>query len=115
MFLPILKGSLGLEEYSVVIEDAAEKDLISILTYISETLHEPIAAKRIFLAIQNSIEDLNYRPFRFQLVNDDRFSTIGVRKFQIENYLVFYLADKELKIVNILRILYARREWQNIL
>lgn len=113
--MPILKGSLGLEEYNVVIEDAAEKDLISILTYISETLHEPIVAERIFLAIQHSIEDLDHRPFRFQLVNDERFAAIGVRKFQIENYLVFYLADEKLKTVHILRIMYARREWQNIL
>ena len=104
-----------MEDFNVVIEDAAEKDLIAILTYISETLHEPAAAKRIYLSIREALSGLDHRPFRFQLVGDEKYAASGLRKLPVENYIVFYVADEAAKTVHILRILYARREWQNLL
>lgn len=104
-----------MEAFNVVIEDAAEKDLIAILTYISETLHEAAAAKRIYLSIREALSGLDHRPFRFQVVEDEKYAARGLRKLPVENYIVFYAADETAKTVHILRILYGRREWQNLL
>ena len=106
---------MALEDFKVVIEDAAEKDLVSILTYIAETLHEPAAAQRIYLSIRDAISELDHRPFRFQVVDDEKFAPLGLRKLFVENYTAFYVIDESTHEVHILRILYNRREWQNLM
>ena len=104
-----------LEGFKVVITAVAEKDLLSILTYISETLHEPASASRIYGSIREAVMDLDHMPMRFQVVEDERFAKEGVRKLLVENYMVFYNVDEAARRVHVLRILYNRREWQNLL
>lgn len=104
-----------MEDFKVVIEEAAEKDLFSILAYISETLHEPAAALRIYLAIREAVSGLDHRPFRFQVVEDEEYAARGLRKLLVENYIAFYVVDESANMVHVLRILYNRREWQNLL
>lgn len=50
-------------KYEVIIENSAERDLLEILTYISETLLEP--AKRIYLSIKEQAQSLDHMPFRY--------------------------------------------------
>jgi len=33
----------------------------------------------------------------------------------VDNYIVFYIIDEERKTVTIVRILYTRRDWENLL
>lgn len=106
---------MALEDFKVVVEDAAEKDLISILTYISETLHEPAAAQRIYFSIREAINELDHRPLRFQVVDDEKYAPLGLRKLLVENYIAFYVVNESTQEVHILRILYNRREWQNLM
>jgi len=40
---------------------------------------------------------------------------MGVRFMPVESYNAFYIIDEEKSVVHILRILYNRKEWQNIL
>ena len=42
-------------EYKIVIEDTAENDLVGILTYISDTLHEPNIAMKIYGSVKKAI------------------------------------------------------------
>jgi toxin ParE1/3/4 len=58
---------------------------------------------------------LDNMPFRHPLVHDETFAARGLQKMPVENYLVFYVADEPKKEVHVLRILYHRREWQNLL
>jgi toxin ParE1/3/4 len=96
-------------------ETTAVSDLRGILHYITNTLKEPAAAKRIFNSIKEQINDLNQMPSRFPLVSDELFAARGLRKMPAENYYVFYVVNEALKQVHILRVLYNRREWQNLL
>ncbi len=102
-------------QYKVVIEQTAESDLLGILTYISETLKEPEIAKRIYFSIKKEVMTLGQMPYRHAVVQEEPYATIGVRRFPVENYTAFYVVDEEGKTVHIFRILYNRREWQNIL
>lgn len=114
-YSPIQRGSSALTEYKIVIEQTAENDLLGILSYISDTLHEPSIAMKIYGLIKKEILTLNRMPFRFEVVNEEPYRSIGVRRIPVENYTAFYIVDENEKTVHIFRILYNRREWQYLL
>ena len=102
-------------EYKIVIEQTAENDLLGILSYISDTLHELSIAMKIYGLIKKEILNLNRMPFRFEVVNEEPYRSMGVRRIPVENYTAFYIVDENEKTVHIFRILYNRREWQYLL
>lgn len=102
-------------EYKIVIEQNAENDLVGILSYISDTLHEPSIAMKIYGLIKKEILTLNRMSFRFEVVNEEPYRSMGVRRIPVENYTAFYIVDENEKTVHIFRILYNRREWQYLL
>ena len=102
-------------EYEIEITRPAELDLYDIFTYIAETLKEPQTARRIYASIKKEIATLSTMPERFQIVTEQPYATMGVRRLYVENYVAFYMPNKERGIVSILRVLYNRREWQQIL
>ena len=102
-------------EYKIVIEQTAENDLLGILSYISDTLHEPSIAMKIYGLIKKEILTLNRMPFRFEVVNEEPYRSMGVRRIPVENYTAFYIVDENENTVHIFRILYNRREWQYLL
>lgn len=104
-----------MEEFEVIIEETAERDLISILSYISDTLKEPAIAKRIFLSIKDQVLSLNQMPYRYAVVNEEPYMQMGIRKISVENYTAFYFVDDKNKIVHVFRVLYNRREWKNLI
>ncbi len=102
-------------EYKIVIEETAENDLIGTLNYISDTLHEPNIAFKIYSSIKNEILSLNKMPNRYAVVNEEPYRSMGVRRMPVENYTVFYIVDENQNVVHIFRILYNRREWKYLL
>jgi len=54
-------------------------------------------------------------PLRHSVVQNQPYAAMGVRKLLVENYIAFYIINEAKCEVHILRILYNRREWQNIL
>lgn len=101
--------------YKIVIERTAENDLSDILSYISNTLHEPIIAKKLYSEIKEKFLNLKSMPHRHKIVNEEPYRSVGIRMLLIENYIAFYIVDEENKTVHIFRILYNRRDWQRIL
>ena len=104
-----------MEKYEVIIDAEAEKDLLGILTYITETLKEPRVAARIFLSIREQILSLDHMPNRHAIVAEEPYAAMSVRIIPVENYLAFYNVDEHSKAVHVFRILYNRREWKNLL
>ena len=102
-------------KFDVIIEPTAEKDLYGILTYISETLLEPAIAKRIYMSIKEQVLSLSDMPLRYALVDEEPYRSMGVRKIPVENYIAFYIVDEPRYAVHVFRILYNRREWQNLI
>ena len=102
-------------EYTIVIEETAENDLVGILSYISNTLHEPNTAFKIYNLIKKEVLSLDKMPFRFAVVNEEPYRSMGIRRIPVENYTAFYIVDENEKTVHIFRILYNRREWQYLL
>ena len=104
-----------MDEYTVIIESTAKSDLRGILRYITETLKEPVIAKRIYSSIKEKIMSLDQMPQRHPLVRDETLAARGLQWMPAENYSIFYVIDEENRKVSILRILHGRRDWQNIL
>ncbi len=101
--------------FSVTITKPAEDDLRSAISYISDELKNPSAAQRFLDRAEKTIGTLTSMLLRHELVSDDYLRQIGIRVIPIDNYLAFYIVNVEEEKVVVIRILYARRDWQNIL
>jgi len=104
-----------LTRYKIEIENAAERDMYNILSYITETLKEPASALRLYTSIKEQIVKLSTMPERNSIVDDQPYASIGVRRLFIENYVLFYVIDEPVLTVHIIRVLYNRREWHSLL
>ena len=102
-------------KYRVHLSEPAENDLRDIVRYISAALASPISAGKMMDIIQQAISDLAAMPHRCPSVRDERLAMLGYHKLLVENYVIFFTVDEKAKIIDIERILFARRDWQRIL
>jgi plasmid stabilization system protein ParE len=65
--------------------------------------------------IEEALTKLSDIPDSYPLVRDDRLASMGYRRLEVNNYTAFFTINEKDKIVDIERILYARRDWANIL
>ena len=54
-------------------------------------------------------------PFSCNYVADEYLKSKGYRKLIIDNYIVFYLVEEENKQVIIMRVLYGKQKYENLL
>ena len=104
-----------MDKYNVNITNTAFEDLKSIALYIKDELKDPVAAGKLIAKIKKRIFSLDISPCRHRLVRDKIFARQGYRLLYVENYIVFYIVTEESKRVDVSRVLYARRNWINIL
>jgi len=101
--------------YSVNITDLAEEDILVTVKYISGVLKNPIAANNLLDEIERHEKILEEMPNIYPFVKDEYLSQKGIKYVIIKNYLMFYTIDENNKIVNVIRFLYGRMNWQIIL
>ena len=99
--------------YDVNITDIAEQDISSTVQYIANTLKAPKAANDLLDEIERHEKILAKTPNIYPLVSDAYLAEKGVKFTMIKNYMMFFIINK--KTVNVIRFLYGRRDWQNIL
>ena len=99
----------------ILFTEPAEYDLLDIEYYIHVHLCNPQAAERVANGIVSKVRGLENFPEEHSLVNDDLLSGIGLRMTWFDNYNIFYYYDELADIVHIIRILYNRQDWQDIL
>lgn len=104
-----------MERYRVDISEPAENDLHNIVRYISAQLSAPITALKMMDIIEEAIAVLAIMPQKCPFAVDERLAMLGYHKLLVKNYIVFFTIDERLKVVDIERILYARRNWRHIL
>ena len=101
--------------YRVEVSQPAEEDLRDIVRYISSQLSAPITAVKMMETIEEALSKLSNMPHSYPIVRDDRLASIGYRRVDVKNYTAFFTIDEKKKVVNIERVLYARRDWANLL
>ena len=100
-----------MEQYDVKIFPAAKRDLIEVVDYLN-TL-SPDAAIRYYDLIIAEAATLTTMPARYPLAKDAKLRLRGYRLLPVKNYIIFYRIKG--KVVEIRRILYAKRHYENML
>ena len=102
-----------MNQYNIEYSKEAREDLIEIKQYIKYNLQEPETAKKLISKIRSEIDELRNNPQIYAIIDYDFIKRIEVRKLIVENYIVFYRI-KNIDI-QIIRIMYGRRNWINLL
>jgi plasmid stabilization system protein ParE len=104
-----------MSRYRVDISEPAENDLREIVRYISAQLSAPMSALKMTETLDAALAGLADMPHRHPLVADERLASMGYRKLIVKNHIAFFTIDEKAKVVDVERILYARRDWLRIL
>ena len=102
------------KRFHVVYSPEALDDLRSIYSYIAVQLKARDTAKKLVDRIRAEIRSLNEMPERYALVDWEPWSSKGIHRLPIGNYVVFYLVEQESQRVGIVRIFYGGRDIQSI-
>lgn len=93
----------------------AESDLDGIVSYITVDLANPQAASDFVDKLQDTIEEARAFPKSGSLVHNEFLQIENVRKKLVGNYIMYYLLDIDENIIYILRIVYGKRNLDEIL
>ena len=91
------------------------KELDDILDYIGNKLDNAKAAAKLMEDIGRCMETVCVFPEGGALVTNAFLPRKIIRKKVVGNYLLYYRADKERKTVWLLRIVYGRRDMDEVL
>ena len=102
--------------YNVRIMEKAEQDLSEIVTYFTDKLCNPKAADSLLEEFLEEVENITDNPYMYPLSNDLVLQSEGYHRFLFKkNYIALYLIDEDAKIVSIMRIFYAKRDYTNLI
>ncbi len=105
-----------MNRHKVIISGRAFEDMANIKRYIRDELKNSDAAEKIIEDFYDQIRDLSIMPKRHALINDEIISnSYGIRKVMVGIYYLFYKFDESAGIVLIVRVLYQKREWSDLL
>ena len=104
-----------MDRYSVEVSDPAKQDMLDIARYISAELSAPASATETVDAFGEGMKSLDENPKRQPLVRDERLAAKGYRVLPVKNYCIFYKVDEQARVVDVVRILYNRRDWVNLI
>lgn len=104
-----------MKTYNIVISESAEADLREIAQYIAIERMEPRNARHLVSRIQEVVLELENLPYRYAFVRDERLASKGIRMVSVNNYIVFYTVSEMNHSVAIVRVLYGKREWNQLL
>jgi len=93
----------------------AKQDMDKIAFYISQELHNSVAAKSLINEMINTIERLIDFPYMYPAYRTILVTTNEYRKLIIKNYVIFYWVNEQDKKVVIARVIYARRDFEKLL
>ena len=100
-------------KYKVMYTAGAKKDLRNIFRYISEELLATENAAGQTERIMTAIRKLDTMPNRNRLYEEEPWYSRGLRFFPVDNYLVFYILDKDLCMVAVIRVMYEEVNVEN--
>ena len=99
-----------MDTYEVRLTLFAEEALRNIGFYIANALQASQASVHTLLLLQKEIGSLSQMPARFPLVPEEPWHSEEVRKMPVKNFIVYYWIDEKRKLVQVIHVLYARRD-----
>ena len=101
--------------YSIRFSKLYDNDVDTSYNYIKDNLQAPKAANNLIIEILEKLNKIKENPKIRPLVRDEYLANIGYRLINVKNFMIFYIIDDDNKLIKIIRFLYARRDWINIL
>jgi plasmid stabilization system protein ParE len=92
-----------------------KEDVDSSYNYIKSKLEAPMAADNLIKEILEKLNKVKENPNIRPLVQDKYLASLGYRSISVKNYIIFYIINSDNKYINIIRFLYKKRNWINIL
>ena len=74
-----------------------------------------MAADNLIREIMESLNKIKENPNIRPLVQDKYLASIGYRLINVKNYIIFYIIGNDNRHIKIIRFLYNKRNWINIL
>ena len=101
--------------YRIEFLPIAKKDIEDIIYYISYDLKNITAAKKLRDLFMSGIDNILEFPY-----GNAVYKPIGVlkneyRSYKIKNFLMFYTIDEKEKLITVVRVLYQKMDFNNIL
>ncbi len=93
--------------YKVTYSKEALEDLISIYNYIDIKLKARTNAINQTNAIKSKINSLKIMPERYKKVSWEPWASMDMRSFAVDNFTIFYLVEKDIRELTIVRIFYS--------
>lgn len=111
----LILGANMASKFGYRLTKRAESDLDGIVSYITVDLANPQAASDFVDKLQDTIEEARAFPESGSLVHNEFLQIENVRKKLVGNYIMYYLLDVGENIMYILRIVYGKRNLDEIL
>jgi plasmid stabilization system protein ParE len=92
-----------------------DEDVHSSYNYIKNKLEAPMAAENLIIEILEKLNKIKKNPNIRPLVQDKYLASLGYRAINVKNYIIFYIIGNDQKYINVIRFLYNKRNWINIL
>ena len=102
-------------KYQYRLSQKAEADLDDIVSYIAVELSNPQAASDFVDKLEKVIDETRCFPNSGSHVSNEFLSNTAVRKQMIGNYIMYYLPVAEERMIYVVRIVYGKRNIDEIL
>lgn len=99
-----------MDEYKIKVTRQAKEHLALIREYIATELQAPIVAKRMLELLKSEMMYLQTMPYRVKLISEQPWCELGFRRIRVKNYYVYFCVDDSRKEVQILAVIYVRRD-----
>lgn len=101
--------------YAVRYTPSAQSDIVDTVSYISRSLANPSAAKRLLASLKVGTRQIAEFPESAPLCNDGALSDLGIRALRVETYILLYQVNQGQGEIRAIRFLHSTRDYANML
>ena len=105
---------MAFKKYDYVLTEMAEGDIDEILSYIKDELFNPVAASDFLKELEKKTEEICNNPGKGRIVENEFLKRDDIRRFIVKNYIAYYVIDEEKTEIVILRVIYNKRDQDDI-
>ena len=96
--------------YNIKITSQAEEQIQEIIHYITYDLKTPDAAHHLLDTLEDSFTSLTHFPQRVALIDEEPWHTKGIHRLPVKNFLVYFWIDEDNMRVQIIAVIYGKRD-----
>ena len=104
-----------MKKYSIEFSKEAKKDLIDIYSYIKYNLQDDNNTNNFIENLKSEINDLKEYPTSHPIIDYGLIRRLKIRKIIVNDYIVFYIVDDDKDKVQIVRIMYGKQNWLELI